>query len=395
MGRATAGCGRVKRLLYISADPGIPVLGHKGASVHLRALVQAFARSVATVVASPRVEPEGERLDAATQLVAIDEVLPLAYGDDESLYAAADRQAAQVIELARSIEADAIYERYSLFSAAGVRAAAELGLAHVLEVNAPLRAEALIYRRLPHPEVAAELEREVFAGTHRMLAVSETLAHLLERDGVDRRKLEIVGNAIEPSLFKAPRNVQPDVFTVGFAGSLKPWHGIEVLIEAVRMASAEVPRFRLEIVGDGPARSLFDEADFRPGVLVRYGHLTHAATTRAMTRWDVGAAPYAPLEDFYFSPLKLVEYMAAGVCPVASDLPELRDLLGRGEYGVLVEPGSAAALAETLVDLASKRQRAAVIGRRARRHALGSLSWSANARRALDALRTERRALAV
>jgi glycosyltransferase involved in cell wall biosynthesis len=383
-------------LLYISADPGIPVLGHKGASVHLRALVGAFARSLATVVvASPRVAQEGERLDVAVELVAIEEVLPLEHEDDRSLHAAVERQAAQVIELARSIEADAIYERYSLFSVAGVRAAARLGLPHVLEVNAPLREEALTYRQLPHPEVAAELEREVFSGTHRILAVSGTLARLLERDGVDPRKLEIVGNAIEPGLFKAPRNVPPDVFTVGFAGSLKPWHGIEVLIDAVRMASAETPQLRLEVVGDGPARSLLDTADLRPGVLVRYGHLTHAATTRTMTRWDVGAAPYCPHGDFYFSPLKLVEYMAAGVCPVASDLPELRDLLGRGEYGVLVEPGSASALAEALVDLASKPQRAAVIGRRARRHALGSLSWSANARRALDALRTERRALAV
>jgi glycosyltransferase involved in cell wall biosynthesis len=385
----------LRRLLYLSADPGIPVLGHKGASVHVRALVRAFAESVASVVlVSPRVAPEGERLDAPVQLVAIEGVLPLAHADDRSLANAVERQATRVTELARSIEADAIYERYSLFSVAGVRAAAELRLPHVLEVNAPLRAEALQYRRLPHPEVAAELEREVFAGTDRMLAVSGTLARLLERDGVDPRKLEVVGNAIDPDLFQARRSVSPDTFTVGFAGSLKPWHGIETLLEAVRMASAEVPRLRLEIVGDGPARELLDEAALRPGVLAQHGHLTHAATARAMRRWDVGAAPYCPLEEFYFSPLKLVEYMAAGVCPVASDLPELCDLLGRGEYGVLVEPGSATALAEVFVELAANPERAATVGRRARRHALGSLSWSANARRALDALRTERRAFA-
>jgi glycosyltransferase involved in cell wall biosynthesis len=385
----------VKRLLYISADPGIPVLGHKGASVHVRALVRAFAQSVRTVVlASPCVRPEGEHLDASVEIVAIEEVMPLTDDEDRSIYAAVDRQAAQVTELARTIEADAIYERYALFSVAGVRAAAELGLPHVLEVNAPLRAEAVAYRELPHPEIAAELEREVFAGTHRVLAVSGTLARLLERDGVDCRKLEVVGNAIEPDLFKARRTVSPDVCTIGFAGSLKPWHGIEVLVGAVRLASAEVPELRVEIVGDGPARSLLAEADLRPGVLVQHGHLTHAATAETMMHWDVGAAPYSPLEDFYFSPLKLVEYMAAGVCPVASDLPELRAVLGQGDYGVLVAPGSASALAEAFVDLATDRERAAVIGRRARRHALGSLSWSANARRALDALRTERGTLA-
>jgi glycosyltransferase involved in cell wall biosynthesis len=380
----------LRRLLYLSADPGVPVLGHKGASVHVRALVRAFALAVRTVVlASPRVAPEGEDLDAPVELVAIEEVLPLADADHRSIYAAVDRQATQVTELARSIEADAIYERYSLFSVAGVRAAAELGLPHVLEVNAPLRVEALRYRELPHPDVAAELEREVFAGTHRMLAVSETLARVLEREGVERRKLEVVGNAIEPELFQTRRAVSPDVFTIGFVGSLKPWHGIDVLVEAVRIASAEVPELRVEVVGDGPARSLFGEADFRPGLLVQHGHLPHAATARTMSRWNLGAAPYGPLDDFYFSPLKLVEYMAAGVCPVASDLPELRDLLGRGEYGVLVEPGNPTALADAFVELASDRDRAAAIGSRARGHALTSLSWSANARRALDALRSE------
>src|SRR5262249_41976425 len=188
--------------------------------------------------------------------------------------------------------------------------------------NAPLRAEALAFRGLPHQEVATELEREVFAGTHRVLAVSRTLARLLQRESVDSRKLEVVGNAIDPALFQARRRISPEVFTIGFAGSLKPWHGVDVLAEAVRLASTEVRQLRLEIVGDGPARSLLDAAGLRPGLLIQHGHLTHAATARTMMRWDVGAAPFHPLEDFYFSPLKLVEYMAAGVCSVASDVPE-------------------------------------------------------------------------
>jgi len=37
------------RLLYVSADPGVPILGHKGASVHVRELVSAFAAGGAVV----------------------------------------------------------------------------------------------------------------------------------------------------------------------------------------------------------------------------------------------------------------------------------------------------------------------------------------------------------
>ena len=73
------------RLLYLSADPGIPVLGHKGASVHVRALVCALAaKGVSMVVASPRTAPEGERLDAPAELVAI-AVLELPAGEREDV----------------------------------------------------------------------------------------------------------------------------------------------------------------------------------------------------------------------------------------------------------------------------------------------------------------------
>jgi glycosyltransferase involved in cell wall biosynthesis len=97
-------------------------------------------------------------------------------------------------------------------------------------------------------------------------------------------------------------------------------------------------------------------------------------------------APFTPLEDFYFSPLKVGEYMAAGACPVVSDFSPLRDLLGQGERGVLVEPGNPAALAHALVELARNRQRAGELGKRARVYALSTLGWSHNARRALDVL---------
>jgi glycosyltransferase involved in cell wall biosynthesis len=105
-----------------------------------------------------------------------------------------------------------------------------------------------------------------------------------------------------------------------------------------------------------------------------------------MTRWDVGLAPYLPLPDFYFSPLKVVEYMAAGACPVASDLGQIRPLLGAGDRGVLVEPGNGRALATAIVDLACDPARASALGERAARYVLASRTWSQNARRALRAL---------
>src|SRR5262249_2755701 len=150
------------RLLYLSADPGVPVLGHKGASVHLREMVAAFATAGASVlVASPRVRPEGDELGAAAGLFEIAPGRGEAGSSVAALWKAMIGEAAQVEEIARVNAVDAIYERLSLFGLSGVRAAHRLELPHVLEVNAPLCEEALRFRTLPHPNEAYKAERRV------------------------------------------------------------------------------------------------------------------------------------------------------------------------------------------------------------------------------------------
>ncbi len=376
------------RVLYLSADPGVPILGHKGASVHVRELVSAMVAAGTTVtVVSPRIGAAGDELPAPIELIPIEPVLPREHADASSLLGAVARQAAQIRTIAERLDAEAIYERFSLFSDGGVKAARSLGIPHVLEVNAPLREEALRYRTLPHANLAATSERRVLAATDRVFAVSKTLARLLEEAGVAAGRIEVTPNAIDPAKFAVQRRRREGPFTIGFAGSLRPWHGVEVLLEAFRTALGAIPSVRLEIVGDGPARAAVERARLPAQRFAYHGALSHAETTRVLSRWDVGAGPFLAVPDFYFSPLKLVEYMAAGLCPVASDQPEIRELLARGERGVLVPAGDAGALAQALIELARDPERTAVTGLRAREYVLGARSWSRNAERALAALR--------
>jgi len=376
------------RLLYLSADPGIPVFGHKGASVHVRELATALAVEGASVtIASPRIDPEGDRLDARARLFQIAPVVAKAHATTASLRAAIEEQARQVTKIAAQLGATAIYERYSLHTRAGAEAAGALDLPYALEVNAPLRDEARRFRSLAHPDVAAETEARVYARADRIFAVSTPLATLLRREGVDPERLEVMRNAVTPAKFPARR--ARSGFTVGFAGSLKAWHGLDVLTDAVGAAATVVPDLRLEVIGDGPVADVLDQLELPPERFTRYGARPHAETLRLLTSWDVGVAPYvAASPTFYFSPLKVVEYMAAGACPVASDLGEIRSLLGDGQRGVLVPPGDRAALGSALVDLATNRPRAAALGARAREYAVRSLSWRRNARRALACLQS-------
>lgn len=46
-------------------------------------------------------------------------------------------------------------------------------------------------------------------------------------------------------------------FTVGFVGSLKPWHGLPILIDSFARFNRDYPESRLLIVGDGAEKDFF------------------------------------------------------------------------------------------------------------------------------------------
>ena len=377
------------RLLFLSCDPGIPVLGHKGASVHVRELARALAQlGTDVVIASPRIEPMGDVLDAPVELVPIPRLMSEATAAE--LRAGLKRQREAVLDVARSVAAEAIYERYSLFGGVGLETAIRLGIPHVLEVNAPLRAEARRFRTLPHPGVAADIERIVFRGTGRILAVSGALRRWLEEQGVEPERIEVVPNAVAPTQIDRPRPREDNEFVLGFCGSLKAWHGVDVLLEACAVAFSQEPALRLEVVGSGPLDHLLGSANLPAERVRAFGALPHSAALERLRYWDVGVAPYLPVEDFYFSPLKVVEYMAVGLCPVASDLGDLPALLDHGNRGVLVPAGDAESLASAFLELAHDRVRAAELGCRAREHVFGARTWEKNAQVVLDSFRASR-----
>jgi len=384
------------RLLYLSADPGIPVFGEKGASIHVRALASCLQELGHQVtIASPRLEPGSGQLPAGLRHIEIPAVRPRECTTADEVAEQAERQARAVIDLARSGQREAIYERYSLASCAGARASNALGLPLVLEVNAPLRDEERRFRKLVHESAAIATEQEAFAAAARIFAVSSALAGWLTSVGADGGRVEVMGNAPPVREFSPKQALgEQEQVVVGFSGGLKPWHGIETLIRGVELALARGARMRLEILGRGPAEELLDRAALPADRLARLGQLPHAEALRVLERWDVGVAPYAALEGFYFSPLKLVEYMAAGLCPVVSDVGELAQIVERGRAGVVVAPGDPEALADALVALDRDRVRLRALGERARAAMLARPSWADNARRVIEAIEASRLAAA-
>jgi glycosyltransferase involved in cell wall biosynthesis len=335
------------RILYACADRGIPLRGHKGASVHMRSLAAALARRGNQVTVACRNLEGDNPLPAGVRV----EQLPA----DEELHQSSLR------ELLREVRADVALERYSLSSGHTQAAARAWGIPFVLEVNAPLVDEAARYRGLDNVDQWRSREREVLGGADLVIAVSTGVkAHVLQT-GVDPGRVVMIHNGVDLAGFdradgKAVRvahNLE-NAMVLGFCGSLKPWHGVDALIQVLDALPTQI---RLLIVGDGPQRADLEKRARDLGVAGRVvftGAVAHLQVPGYLAAMDIAAAPYLPQENFYFSPLKVLEYLAAGRPVVASDQGDMRVLVGKA--GVLVPPGDLALLAEAVRTLAADPQ---------------------------------------
>ncbi len=195
------------------------------------------------------------------------------------------------------------------------------GTPGLLEVNAPLIAEQAEHRGLIDRAGAEQTGRRVFEAATALIAVSDRVAEYLERFPGARGKTHVVPNGVNPSRF--PPDLKPScpaptgIFTVGFVGTMKPWHGLEQLLKAFALLDQRLPGNRLLLVGEGAGRTQLAGAAEACGLgkAVQFtGAVAAAEVPGFLASMDVGVAPYPRLENFYFSPLKVYEYMA-GIDP--------------------------------------------------------------------------------
>jgi glycosyltransferase involved in cell wall biosynthesis len=376
------------RIAYVCTDPGIPVFGTKGASIHVQEILRAFLRRGARVtLMSPRLhEPVPEDLQAVTcrSLPRPPTGATPAARADWALDTN-DRVAAL---LAGTDPFDLVYERHALYAHGAMEAAAARGIPSVLELNAPLIDEQDRHRRLERRDAAIDSARRAFAAAGHVAAVSHGAAAYALDHGAAAHRVSVVPNGVNPARF--PTTDGPaGPFTVGFLGTLKPWHDTATLIAAFALLRAKyAPDARLLVVGDGPDRGHIT-ARLEALGLSDAAHLTGAVPAADVAHWlgrmHVAVAPYSAAQPFYFSPLKIYEYMAAGLPVLASRVGDLPQVLDGGRLGRLVEPDDPEALAQELAHLAWDAPLRDALGGTARAHVVEHRTWDAVADRVIAA----------
>ncbi len=286
-----------------------------------------------------------------------------------------------------------IYERYALFNLSGLWVARLFRIPFLLEVNAPLSMEHREHGDLVLHRLAERIEDRLCTQATRTVVVSGAMARIFEYRGVPAERLLVMPNGVERGRFHPGVDgtaVRRDTglestFVVGFVGWIRPWHGVDRLVDAVARLAPELPELRLLLVGDGPALPDLQDQVTTLGIEDRVlftGAVGSDAIPAHIAAMDVAVQP--DVTD-YASPIKLFEYLALARPVIAPAKPNITEVVEDGTSALLIEPGSTDALVHAIRRLYTDRDLCERLATRG-----GSLiqergyDWRANAARVIE-----------
>lgn len=177
---------------------------------------------------------------------------------------------------------------------------------------------------------------------------------------------------------------------IGFVGRPYPGKGIEMIVDAAR----QLPDLDFHIVGAMKTDLHWVKGNI-PSNLYLHGYQPHGTLGSFFKKFDIAVAPYGKKvmnigpddKAAITSPLKLVEYMAAGLPSIVSDLPGVRDMLADElEVTLVIPPGDLEAFVSALHRLAGDSDLRARMGKAARQRFLDRHTSTARARIVLGTL---------
>jgi glycosyltransferase involved in cell wall biosynthesis len=232
-------------------------------------------------------------------------------------------------------------------------------------------------------------ERLINPLVDRVVAVSPAVAEVTRRErGLPPGRLVTIENGVDVEAWKPegqPRaearrelGLREDEVAVGVIGHLSPVKGHADFLQAAARVSAEAPRTRFVLVGDGPLRTALEALATTLGLRARVVFAgIRADMPRVLSALDVVAVP-SHSEGMSNA---LLEAMAMALPVVATMVGGNPNVVRDGVTGRLVPPRDPSALARVLVELVADPAARQALGRAARRHVADHLSLSGMVRR--------------
>jgi glycosyltransferase involved in cell wall biosynthesis len=279
----------------------------------------------------------------------------------------------KVLKVIKMYDVNVLYVRGSELDAAGTLAGLLSGRPVILEVHNPT-----------YTHFSAKYADKIIAVGVNKSILKDTKCEVVEvTNAVDH---EVFNSTINGSIIRSRYGLTSDDVVVLYSGGFYPWHGLEELVEAAKILVFKRDlKVKFLMVGEGPLLRMIKTLVGNYGlqeVFIFAGKVPHEAMPRFIASAAVAVAPFNPAKDpltrkygFFYSPLKLFEYMACGKPVVSTSVGNICKIIEHGKTGLLVPPANPEALADAIELLIKDRELASKLGMRARQEVIEKYSW--------------------
>jgi len=282
-------------------------------------------------------------------------------------------------------DVELIYERYSLFMFITVLIARARGIPIILEIND----SAMVYRVRPlfFLGLAKWIEGWVVRHATGLVFVSGVFRDRLLKAHGTMAPAIVTPNAANIDKFSFTQAQRDEArahwkleghVVCGYLGAFVPWHAIDQFVYRIADRLKAAPHLRLLLVGDG---ATFDEVQRRVAEaglsdqVVMTGRVAHDQVPGLLAAMDMAVLPSA---GDYTSPVKLFEFMACGIAPIAPDFEPIQEVVQAGQTGWMFKAGDLEQAVQMVLQHSQDVTTLKQVGAAARQYVAENRQWRHN-----------------
>ncbi|MTI19979.1 glycosyltransferase family 1 protein [Fulvivirga sp. RKSG066] len=294
-----------------------------------------------------------------------------------------------------------VWEQHDIFPGPGRKIANKFKVPLITYVHAPQVWEAAkwgVHRPVWGDWIEKNIETRSLLQSDLIACVSFEVENKLIQMGVPKEKILVSPMAVDIDLFGAINRDEVLLSklglkgkkVLGWTGSFRKFHGLDILIEAFKNVLDKDSNIALLLVGDGGERGNVEQIVKELGIeqsVVFTGRKKFTEIPRYVGLFDVAIVSARSNEGFHYSPLKLREYMCAGVASMAPRAGEIPQVFDDGENILLYEAGNINSISATIKKLFHNRELRNNIAINGKRHIKKTGTWEVELSKTLSKLK--------
>ncbi|MBD2362053.1 glycosyltransferase family 4 protein [Anabaena minutissima FACHB-250] len=211
-----------------------------------------------------------------------------------------------------------------------------------------------------------------------------TAKYLQQQRNIPADKIRVIPNGVDLEVFtyRLTENANDLPLQMLYFGTLSPWQGVSLAIEALGLINRDFPAY-LTVIGQAREYQIkaLTQLALKLGIADKLTILEPMSQKDLVTKIHASDMILSPLTANDRNlvqgccPLKILEGMATGTAVIASDLPVVRELGEDGVHFLLVKPGSAKAIKDAALRLHHEKELATQLAVNARQRIENYYTW--------------------